>query len=81
MQGVNRLRTVREARGLSQRKVAEQLGVSAATVNRHEQGTRGIDKATADEYSKLYQVEVVELFSPILVVSGDVLCQPTTIAN
>lgn len=59
---VPRLRELRTARGWSQEYVAELTEQSAATVNRHERGNRGLSPEVMDKYAKLYGVEPVELY-------------------
>ena len=52
-----RLRTLREAKGLSQRKVAEYLGITRAAYNQYESGaSRPIRRL--EELSKLFGVSV-----------------------
>lgn len=69
MAGVNRLREVRESKGMSQRGVAGLLGLSSATVNRHEQMNRGLTKEVAEKYAEIYGVSVVELYTSMIVVT------------
>lgn len=59
---INRLRELRTKRGLSQEHAAAMVGYDISTVNRHENGNRGLDGSAIDRYAKLYQVSAYELF-------------------
>lgn len=59
---INRLKELRNRRGLSQEHAAAMVGYDISTVNRHENGNRGLDGSAIDRYAKLYQVAAYELF-------------------
>lgn len=58
----NRLREHRVHAGMSQDKVAKELGISFVTVSRHETGHNGLSRDMAVKYAKLYGVAAAELY-------------------
>lgn len=58
----NRLKYQREKSRLTQQEVAKMLGVSLATVSRHENSSRGLTRKVIDQYAGLYKVTSAELF-------------------
>ncbi len=58
----NRLKELRELKGLSQEEVATLLVCTAAAVSRHEGSERRLDLPTARLYAKLYRCTTAELF-------------------
>lgn len=60
----NRLAELRDARQLTQSDIAKLLGMTAATVNRHERGNRSLDGFAIERYAKFYGVSPYELFVP-----------------
>lgn len=55
---MNRLRELREARGLSQRKTAELAGVEPSTINRIEAGSRKISTEQAKRLAEIFGVSM-----------------------
>lgn len=60
----NRLAELRDRRQLSQSDIAKLLGMTAATVNRHERGNRALDGFAIERYAKFYGVSPYEIFVP-----------------
>lgn len=58
----NRLKSVRETKRITQQHLATETGQSLAAVNRHEAGTRRMNSDVLRQYSKILEVEVVEIF-------------------
>ncbi len=54
----NRLRMVRESRGLSQVELARRVNVKSATINRYEQGVRNPDPEMLDALANELEVSV-----------------------
>ena len=59
---INRLRELRSKAGLTQEHAAALIGYDISTLNRHENGNRGLDGSAIDRYAKLYKVSAYELF-------------------
>lgn len=59
---MNRIKELREERGMSQEDLAEAIGMTVSSVSRHESGDRGFDSKVADKYAEVLGVSVVELF-------------------
>lgn len=69
----NCLRVLRQRRGLTQNEVASLTGLALSTVNKHENGIRGMTKEDIVKYARTYRVETYELFfSPEQLDFGDV---------
>jgi transcriptional regulator with XRE-family HTH domain len=60
----NRLAELRDKRMLSQTEVAKLLGMTPATINRHERGNRSLDALAIERYARFYNVSPFELFVP-----------------
>mgnify|MGYP001589623395 CR=1 FL=1 len=60
---MNRLKELREAKGLTQTDVALRLGTTQPTVDRHERGDRGLSGFAIEGYARLYGVAPAELFT------------------
>lgn len=60
----NRLAELRDTRKLTQSDIAKLLGMTAATVNRHERGNRALDGFAIERYAKFYGVSPYEIFVP-----------------
>lgn len=58
----NRLKELREAKGVSQKELAHATGQSWTTVNRHERGSRRIRAHIMQLYARYFGVDPVELF-------------------
>ncbi len=58
----NRLRALREARGLTQEQVGTLVGITESAINRHERGNRSLDGNAIDRYARFYSVSAYELF-------------------
>lgn len=58
----NRLFELRNIRNLSQKEVAQLVGMTQPTVNRHENGNRSLDGFAIERYAKLYAVSPYEIF-------------------
>jgi ribosome-binding protein aMBF1 (putative translation factor) len=56
-----RLQRARDAAGLTQEAVADQLGSSMKEVSRHEAGTRRTDLFEAAEFARIYGISLVDL--------------------
>ena len=61
--GPNRLKLLREAKGLSQEEVAKAVGYAQATVARHELSVRGMTGEAIDRYARLFGVPTYQLFT------------------
>ena len=48
----------------TQEEVAEAFNLSVATISRHENGSRGLDRAMINAYARYYNVKPYELFIP-----------------
>ena len=56
-----RLKEVREEKGLSQKVVAEKIGINRVTLSNIENGKRKLDAVTLYKLSKLYNVDPYKL--------------------
>lgn len=59
---MNRLRVVRESRGLSQKELAEATGLTATTISRYETGKRKLTVEVAQQLAKVLDMDWVCLF-------------------
>lgn len=59
----NRLRILRTSRGMLQKEVGQRLGITEASVNRHENGNRSLGAFEIEQYARLYNVTPYELFN------------------
>lgn len=59
----NYLKERRLATGRSQKKLAEETGLSLATINRYENGSRGIDREKIELLANVLGVKPHELFT------------------
>lgn len=62
----NRLREIREARGLGVEQVADMMGLSRAVAYRHEKGQSPVTLTEVKKYLKLYDVENTSVASHII---------------
>lgn len=58
----NRLRVLRQRRKLTQAEVASLTSQALSTVNKHENGIRGLTALDIKRYAKVYRVETYEIF-------------------
>jgi transcriptional regulator with XRE-family HTH domain len=59
-----RLRTYRLQRGLSQEKLADQLGVTFQQVQKYEKGTNRISAGRLQRISEVLDIPITEFFTP-----------------
>ena len=58
----NRLKELRQERGMTQAEVGSLLGVSHMSVSHAESGRRGLSNATIEKYAELYGVPSFSIF-------------------
>lgn len=58
----NRLREIRKAAGLSQQQVADKVGITKATVSRHESGEVEVPDERKVAYANLFAVSTIYIF-------------------
>ena len=63
---MNRLRTIRNAKGLSTKQLAELAGTTHATISRLETGDMQLTETWADRLSKVLDVQLTEIFGEIV---------------
>ncbi|MDY3947724.1 MAG: helix-turn-helix transcriptional regulator [Ezakiella sp.] len=60
----SKLRHMRETRGMTQREVADAIGVGQVIYFRYENGQRAVPYSAAKKLSKLYDVPLEDIFLP-----------------
>lgn len=58
----NRLKELRERRGLTQKEVAKLIDIDHTTVSKHESGTRNFTNEEIKKYARVLRVESYEIF-------------------
>ncbi len=73
------LRRIRTARGFTQERLGDAMGLSYQAVQKHETGKTQFSVARASEFAKVLNVRVEDLFRGTSVFSGDVSASPIEI--
>jgi transcriptional regulator with XRE-family HTH domain len=61
-----KMKALREARGVSQEQMADMLDVSVPTISRWESGSRGLRTDVLERYALILKVDMVTFFAPEL---------------